>query len=51
MGHEEDIMRLLLLRHGQSEADILKVMEGRADFSLTDKGKIQARKAAVLKGK
>ena len=36
-------MNLLVIRHGQSEADILEVMEGRADFSLTDLGKKQAQ--------
>lgn len=35
-------MTLLIIRHGQSEADILKVHEGRADFSLTDAGEKQA---------
>lgn len=35
-------MDLLVIRHGQSEADILNVMEGRADFELTDLGKKQA---------
>lgn len=35
-------MNLLVIRHGQSEADILEVMEGRADFSLTDLGRKQA---------
>jgi 2,3-bisphosphoglycerate-dependent phosphoglycerate mutase len=35
-------MRLLIIRHGESEADILKVHEGRADFSLTDRGQSQA---------
>lgn len=33
---------LLLIRHGESEADILKVHEGRADFSLTERGREQA---------
>lgn len=33
---------LLLIRHGESEADLLKVHEGRADFSLTELGKRQA---------
>ena len=36
-------MNLLVIRHGQSEADISEVMEGRADFSLTDLGKKQAQ--------
>ena len=35
-------MNLLIIRHGQSEADILKVIEGRADFSLTELGRKQA---------
>ena len=39
-------MRLLLIRHGQSEADLLNVHEGRADFSLTALGREQATKLA-----
>lgn len=35
-------MDLLVIRHGQSEADILKVIEGRADFNLTKLGHKQA---------
>ena len=35
-------MDLLVIRHGQSEADILKVFEGRADFNLTEPGFHQA---------
>lgn len=35
-------MRLIVIRHGQSEADILKVCEGRADYNLTNKGHQQA---------
>ena len=34
--------KLLLIRHGESEADILKVHEGWADFSLTETGHKQA---------
>ena len=34
--------KLLLIRHGESEADILKVHEGRADFPLTESGHRQA---------
>lgn len=30
-------MQILLIRHGESEADILNVHEGRADFELTEK--------------
>lgn len=35
-------MRLLVIRHGESEADILHVHEGRADFHLTERGHRQA---------
>ena len=35
-------MDLLIIRHGQSEADILKVIEGRANFNLTELGHKQA---------
>lgn len=35
-------MKLLIIRHGQSEADLLNVHEGRADFALTELGKAQA---------
>ncbi|MGE7921451.1 histidine phosphatase family protein [Viridibacillus sp. NPDC093762] len=34
-------MRLLIIRHGESEADILNVHEGRADFKLTEVGQQQ----------
>ena len=36
-------MRLLIIRHGQSEADLLNVYEGRADFELTELGHKQAK--------
>lgn len=39
-------MNLLVIRHGESEADILNVHEGRADFSLTERGREQASKMA-----
>lgn len=39
-------MRLLIIRHGQSEADILRVHEGRADFPLTEHGHWQAENMA-----
>ncbi|MGV3489170.1 MAG: histidine phosphatase family protein [Tuberibacillus sp.] len=39
-------MELLLIRHGQSEADVLNVHEGRADFPLTPLGRRQARAMA-----
>ena len=35
-------MTLLVIRHGESEADILDVHEGRADFELTERGHRQA---------
>lgn len=35
-------MEILVIRHGQSEADITKRLEGRADFPLTDLGRQQA---------
>jgi len=35
-------VEILLIRHGESEADLLNVHEGRADFSLTDLGRRQA---------
>lgn len=35
-------MRLLIIRHGESEADLLSVHEGRADFALTERGHRQA---------
>ncbi|GAA0326414.1 histidine phosphatase family protein [Bacillus carboniphilus] len=34
-------MDIFLIRHGESEADLLHVHEGRADFSLTEKGRKQ----------
>lgn len=33
---------IYLIRHGESEADILNVHEGRADFPLTERGRQQA---------
>jgi 2,3-bisphosphoglycerate-dependent phosphoglycerate mutase len=39
-------MTLIIMRHGQSEADLLNVCEGRADFNLTDLGKIQVQNTA-----
>ena len=35
-------MTILLIRHGESEADLLDVHEGRADFELTERGHKQA---------
>lgn len=39
-------MEILIIRHGQSEADILGVHEGRADYPLTDLGREQAKRLA-----
>ena len=39
-------MRIIVIRHGESEGDILNVHEGRADFNLTEKGHIQAEAMA-----
>ena len=39
-------MQLLLIRHGESEADLLDVHEGRADFALTERGHRQAQAMA-----
>ena len=39
-------MILLVIRHGESEADNLHVHEGRADFELTEKGHKQAEAMA-----
>lgn len=40
-------MKLLIIRHGESEADLLDVHEGRADFELTNLGREQAERMAV----
>ena len=40
-------MTLLIIRHGESEADILNVHEGRADFELTPLGHRQAEAMAA----
>ena len=39
-------MQLLVIRHGESEADLLDVHEGRADFALTERGHRQAEAMA-----
>ena len=40
-------MELLIIRHGESEADLLGVHEGRADFPLTEVGEKQAKRMAT----
>lgn len=39
-------MKLLIIRHGQSEGDILNLHEGRADYSLSDLGMKEAEALA-----
>ncbi|MBQ6845331.1 MAG: histidine phosphatase family protein [Agathobacter sp.] len=39
-------MRIIVIRHGESEGDVLNVHEGRADFNLTEKGHLQAKAMA-----
>jgi 2,3-bisphosphoglycerate-dependent phosphoglycerate mutase len=39
-------MEILVIRHGQSEADVSKRLEGRADFPLTELGIQQAKHMA-----
>ena len=39
-------MIILIIRHGESEADLLDVHEGRADFELTERGHRQAEAMA-----
>ncbi|MBS6196656.1 MAG: histidine phosphatase family protein [Clostridiales bacterium] len=39
-------MRMFIIRHGESEADLLDVHEGRADFPLTERGHKQAEAMA-----
>lgn len=41
------MMELVIMRHGQSTADLEDRHEGRVDFHLTDLGREQARKAAL----
>lgn len=41
------MIELLIVRHGQSLADIEHGHEGRADFVLTDLGRRQAKEAAL----
>ncbi|HYK73834.1 MAG TPA: histidine phosphatase family protein [Pseudoneobacillus sp.] len=40
-------MKILLIRHGESEADLLDVHEGRANFSLTSLGNMQAKQMSM----
>lgn len=43
-------MTILVIRHGESEADLLDVHEGRADFELTQRGHLQAEAMASFVG-
>jgi len=40
-------MLLIVIRHGESEADVLGVHEGRADYGLTERGFNQAKAMAA----
>lgn len=40
-------MKLFIIRHGESEADILHVHEGRADFELTGRGHEQVEAMSI----
>ncbi len=44
-------MKLIVIRHGESEADLLDVFEGKADFNLTEKGHRQAEAMAEVVSK
>ena len=44
-------MKLIIIRHGESEADLLDVFEGKADFNLTEKGHRQAEAMAEVVSK
>jgi 2,3-bisphosphoglycerate-dependent phosphoglycerate mutase len=44
------MVEILVIRHGQSEADILGRCEGRADYSLTELGRKQAKQVAEWVG-
>jgi 2,3-bisphosphoglycerate-dependent phosphoglycerate mutase len=37
-------MDILLIRHGESEASFLHVIEAKADFNLSDKGREQGKR-------
>lgn len=43
-------MRVVLLRHGQSEGNVRKVYAGHLDVPLTEKGREQAEQAALFLG-
>lgn len=40
------LTKLILVRHGESEANFARIFTGQSDFFLTEKGMIQARAAA-----
>lgn len=46
MGDGGIVLYIFILRHGETEADLLDVHEGRADYPLTTKGHFQASKMA-----
>ena len=48
---DETLVKMADIRHGESEADILNVHEGRADYNLTEKGHTQAKLMAEFVSK
>ncbi len=40
-------MEIVFTRHGQSEANLAGIVQGRGDYPLTEKGRDQARRAAT----
>lgn len=44
-------MRMVLLRHGQSEANVKKIYAGHLDVPLTEKGREQAEQSALFLGR
>lgn len=43
-------MEIIFVRHGESEGNLLELMYGSSDYGLTEKGRVQARKAGEILG-
>lgn len=41
-------MEIIFVRHGESEGNLLDLMYGSSDFGLTEKGRLQAKKAGEI---